>query len=214
MLFKALTSVKLFLLIAVFMLLSFSVSLFLLKGYVVHEVGLLSSLRMFPFVYKVFIVLSMLSLALLGLQTFICRLLSPSGVLSALMHVFAGISLVLMVSFSTLETYTFRIYPGTYVKIGDVVVALEDFRFDRKNMNFDALFSVKKGREEVSSHVSYNKPLISKIGNLWVLDLKPSYYGFEIEAKYQPFSFLPFALLTSSLIFLLLLTKKIFKLPF
>jgi len=211
MLFKFLTSVKLFLFITVFMFMSFVVSLFLLKGYVVHEVGLLSSLRMFPLFYKVFIAFSIISLILIGIQTFICSLLSPSGLLSVLMHVFAGISLVLMASFSTLKTYTFKIYPETYVKVGSTVIALEDFKFDRKNMNFDALFSVKRSGKTVKSHVSYNHPLISFLGNVWVSDIRPSYYGFEIEAKYQPFSVLPFALFVSSLIFLLLLSVKVVK---
>jgi len=209
MLSNLLKSVKLFLLLFLLMLAIFSTCIFLLKGTVIHEAGVLSSIGRLPVAYRVTILGSLAALSLLGLQTALCRLLFPLELTSTLMHLLAGASILLAALFSTVESYTFTIYPGTFVKVGKTTIALEDFRFDRENMNFDALFTVKRESRSVSSHVSYNSPLISKLGNVWVLDVHPGYYGLEVQAKYQPFSTLPFLLLFTSSAFLLLLIIKV-----
>ena len=200
---KVLKSVKLFGILSLLFFVS-AFSVFSMSDRMIHETDVLKLFQDFSLPLK----LSVLSLGvvslLISVQTIYCNLKRKK--VSLFFHLATGIALLLILSFPFYtETEEFYLYPGSYVKAGKTVVALEDLSFDRKTMNVTGKFWLKDENKEVKGNVSYNSPLLSKLGKIWIEDVRFEMGIPVVEVKFMKFTILPYLLLILSALMVVLL---------
>ncbi len=171
-------SVKLFaFLVFTFFLSGFS-SL-LLSGGILHTFEVPYLFPHFPPLLKLGIVSLFLSLLLISLQTLYCAL--SNRFIPLIFHSFLALSTFLVLLFPlTSKTFSFYLYPGTFVELGGKKVALEEVSPSSKGFYLKVF--IEEGGKREEGKVSFNSPFKSSFGTLW-------FSGIDRSSPYPAFKF-------------------------
>ncbi len=196
-------SIKLFL----FLVLLFGVSAFVLS--VFHK-GVIQSFEVRQFVDRtqwewVFgFILFASSVFLIALQTLFCPSLKRK--LLFFFHLCVAFVLILLLFFGfVVKTEYVLLYPQSYVEVDEKVVALEDFSFDLKKRNLKCRVFIQDKNGKTEGTVSFNSPLISSKGFLWIQGFFSQNGVPVFKFEYVEFSVVPFLIFIFSVAFLVLL---------
>ncbi|WP_457566975.1 hypothetical protein [Desulfurobacterium sp.] len=201
-------SKKVFLaLILLFFLTSFIV-VFLSRGTVINEMGLYRFFSIIPLYLKIPIIVTASLLFITGLQTFLCSLFSFKKIsLRNIVHISGGLTVVLCILFLFLPVYQFRGFPEGVVREGDIKIKVENVSVNPQTMSVTARISIEKNKKIVEGTTSFNNPLITKDGVVWISGVDSN----GIIFKYQPFSILPFVTLLCAVCFVISLSIQTVK---
>ncbi|WP_457681792.1 hypothetical protein [Thermovibrio sp.] len=159
----AFRSVKLF---ALFFILfaTFGLTSLLLSGQILHSYQIVSLFPSFSLPLKLSVLLLFLSLFLISLQTLYCGLFNRF--VSLLFHLSVAASIFLALLFPlTCKSYSFYLYPGSFVKVNGKVVALEGV-YPLKEGFYLKVFVERDGKRE-EGELSFNRPFSGDFGTLW-----------------------------------------------
>ena len=184
-------SVKLFGVFSLFFLTAgFTVSLFERK--MVGLTGVITNFVNFSTVLKVSVLSLGGVLLLTSIQTLYCR---GKGKLDIALHVTAGLSLITLALIPfTWQAKTLYLYPYSYVKLGKTTVGLKGVKFGSSGITGE--FFIEKKGKRVEEKVSFNRPLLSEEGFLWVKGIAEFNGIPAVEVKFSPFSVAPFLFIT------------------
>jgi hypothetical protein len=127
-------------------------------------------------------------LLLLAVQTLYCR---GTGKLKVLLHITAGLSLLTLILTPLFwKSRTFYLYPESYVEIDGKEIGLTKLSMDGYRVRGN--FFIEENGKKVSKVVSFNEPLISSLGMVWIRDVNFSRGMPIVEVQYSNFSIVPF----------------------
>jgi hypothetical protein len=179
---------------------------------IVPAAGLTAALGKLSLDFKLFALGVGLCLGLIALQTAYCRL-GGSSWLSKLFHLSVALSLLTVVAFPlTTKAYRFPLYPYSFVKVEGRAVGLKGISFNPRTFEVSGRFFVETEGKKVEGTVSFNSPLISREGFLWIKDAQVVGGIPVLQVEFVPFTPLPFAFLfffgTSTLLMPFMLLRK------
>jgi len=189
--------------------------LFIISGFLVSLQGtevlpLTQIAGKFPKLKTLFkITLLVLGFTLTGisLQTLYCR---GKSKLDTAIHLLAGLSLFTLLLSPTLwKSRIFYLYPYSYVKIDGKVVGLKELIVEKSEIY--GKFFIKTGNNTVESRVSFNKPLISKEGFIWIKGISEVRGIPALQVEFSSFSIAPFTFLTLFGLSTILLSVRLLK---
>ncbi|WP_142935963.1 hypothetical protein [Balnearium lithotrophicum] len=130
-------------------------------------------------------------LLLLAVQTLYCR---GTGKLKVLLHITTGLSLLTLI-FTPIfwKSKTFYLYPQSYVEVEGKKIGLIKLLVNKDKINSE--FFIEEKGKRILGRVSFNKPLFSSSGMLWIKGLS-FYKGLPmVKVQYSNFSLVPFLFL-------------------
>ncbi len=200
-------SVKLFgVFTALFLIVGFSVSLY--ERSISGLTELWRNSETFGQVLKISTLFLGGALLLVSTQTLYCR---GRGRLDAAIHITAGLSLLLL--FLTpfyWHTRTLYLYPYSYVKLNGTTVGLKELTFRNSTITGDFFIEEKKGGK-AEGNVSFNRPLISREGFIWIRGISEFNGAPAVEVKFSSFSPVPLLFITLFGVFTILLGVRFLK---
>ena len=188
-----------------FLIGGFSVSLF--EKRVVGLTGVLTDFALFSTVLKISTLIVGGALFLISLQTLYCR---GKGKLDVILHVTAGLSLITLILIPfTWKTKTFYLYPYSYVEVDKRVIGLKGIEFGKFGITGN--FFIEQNRNRTEGKVSFNRPLLSEKGFLWIEGVREFNGVPAVEVKFSPFSAVPILFVTLFGLFTILLGVRLLK---
>ena len=194
MVFRFLKSKKLFLALVMLFLMVSICDVILLNGRTIGQIGMLKA--NLPTCMKTMFTITTLMIFLIGVQTIICGL---DKSIKGLIHIILGLTLIFLCSPIFMVKKQFYMYPRTYVKIDDRLIVLKKFSFDYKNLNYRADFIIENGKRNAEGSVSYNKPMLSRLGNIWIKGISSRNGLPMVYVEYMKFSLVPYIILALGL---------------